>query len=124
MKGNLKPNLKNSAAMKQLAHLYIEFANHNYNRWSALFEYSIEEKLQLPQFYNKKIDELFTIIKKVVKYFIKDASVCLNHTKIIWASIHSIFILSLTKKLNVVGLNAVEELTSQLVGNYLRGIDK
>ena len=124
MKGNLEPNLKNSAAIKQLAHLYIEFASQNYNRWSALFEYSIPEELQLPEFYNKKIDELFAIIKDVLKSFIKDDSACLKHAKIIWASIHGICILSLTKKLNVAGLNSVEELTSQLVDNYLRGIDK
>ncbi|NBX52030.1 MAG: TetR/AcrR family transcriptional regulator [Proteobacteria bacterium] len=124
MKGNLEPNLQNSAAIKQLAHLYIEFASQNYNRWSALFEYSIPEELQLPEFYNKKIDELFAIIKDVLKCFIKDDSACLKHAKIIWASIHGICILSLTKKLNVAGLNSVEELTSQLVDNYLRGIDK
>jgi AcrR family transcriptional regulator len=124
LRKNLKSDLKRSAAIKQLAHLYIEFASQNYNRWSALFEYSIPEELQLPEFYNKKIDELFAIIKDVLKCFIKDDSECLKHAKIIWASIHGICILSLTKKLNVAGLNSVEELTSQLVDNYLRGIDK
>ena len=124
VKKNLKPNLKRSAAIKQLAHLYIEFASQNYNRWSALFVYSIPEDLQLPEFYSKKIDELFAIVKDVFKGFVKDESASLKHTKIIWASIHGICILSLTKKLNVAGLNSVEELTGQLVDNYLRGIVK
>lgn len=122
IKTNLKPNLKSSSAIKQLAHLYIEFASQNYNRWSALFEYSIPENLQLPEFYSKKVDELFAIIKDVLNSFIKNESKCLKHAKIIWASIHGICILSLNKKLNIAELSSVEDLTSQLVDNYLRGI--
>ncbi|MBU6339057.1 MAG: TetR/AcrR family transcriptional regulator [Rickettsiales bacterium] len=124
IKKNLKSSLKNSAAIKQLAHLYIKFASQNYNRWSALFEYNIPESLELPDFYGKKIDELFEMVEEVLINLIRKKTERLKHAKVIWASIHGICILSLTKKLNVEGINSVEELTNQLVHNYLRGIDK
>ena len=49
--------------IKNLAALYISFANENYNRWSALFEFNLPQNTPLPDWYSDKIKELFLIIE-------------------------------------------------------------
>lgn len=121
---NLNPKLKNTKAIKQLAKLYIEFAHKNHNSWSALFEYNIPSELDLPEWYNQKIEGLFSIFENLLSEFISKRSEALKHAKVIWASIHGICVLSLTQKLNVVGAQSVEVLTDSLIENYLRGLEK
>lgn len=118
----VNPKLKGEKAVKELAKLYIEFAHKNYKSWSALFEYNIPSDLELPKWYNERIENLFKIIGDILSHFISKKSEALKHAKVIWASIHGICVLSLTQKLNVVGKESAEDLTNSLIENYLRGI--
>ena len=120
----LDPKLKNAKAIKQLARLYIDFAHKNRNSWSALFEYNITSELDLPEWYNQRIEKLFSIVESILSEFISKKSEALKHSKVIWASIHGIYALSLTKKLNVADTASVEILTDSLIENYLRGFEK
>lgn len=118
----VNPKLKGEKAVKELAKLHIEFAHKNYKSWSALFEYNISSNLDLPKWYNERIENLFEIIGDILSHFINKKSEVLKHAKVIWASIHGICVLSLTQKLNVVGKESAEDLTNSLIENYLRGI--
>ena len=120
----LDPKLKNAKAIKQLARLYIDFAHKNRNSWSALFEYNITSELDLPECYNQRIEKLFSIVESILSKFISKKSEALKYSKVIWASIHGIYALSLTKKLNVADTASVEILTDSLIENYLRGLEK
>ena len=120
----LDPKLKNAKAIKQLARLYIDFAHKNRNSWSALFEYNITSELDLPEWYNQRIEKLFSIVESILSKFISKKSEALKYSKVIWASIHGIYALSLTKKLNVADTASVEILTDSLIENYLRGLEK
>lgn len=124
IESNMNPKLKNEKAVKQLAKLYIDFAHKNHNSWSALFEYNIPAELELPKWYDEKIQKLFGIVENILLRFISKKSEALMNAKVIWASIHGICILSLTKKLSVTGIESVEILTNSLVENYLRGLEK
>ena len=66
----LNPKLKNAKAIKQLANLYIDFAYKNRNCWGALFEYNIPPELDLPEWYSKKIEKLFSIVESLLSEFI------------------------------------------------------
>jgi AcrR family transcriptional regulator len=120
----LNSKLKNAKAVKQLAKLYIDFAHKNHNSWSALFEYNVPSELDLPEWYNQRIENLFSIVEGLLSEFISKKSEALKHAKVIWASIHGICVLSLTQKLNVAGTESVEVLTDSLIENYLRGLEK
>ena len=120
----LSPKLKNANAIKHLAKIYIDFAHKNYNSWSALFEYNILSELKLPEWYSQKIENLFSITEGLLSEFIVKKSEALKHAKVIWASIHGICVLSLTRKLNVTRAESVEVLTDSLIENYLRGLEK
>jgi AcrR family transcriptional regulator len=119
----LNPKLKGMKAVKQLAHLYIEFAHNNRNSWSALFEYVIPAELELPEYYSQGIENLFGIVESILVEFIDKKSDALKHAKVIWASIHGICILGLTQKLNVAGTDPMEVLADSMIENYLRGIN-
>ena len=120
----LDPKLKNAKVIKQLARLYIDFAHKNRNSWSALFEYNITSELDLPEWYNQRIEKLFSIVESILSKFISKKSEALKYSKVIWASIHGIYALSITKKLNVADTASVEILTDSLIENYLRGLEK
>ena len=119
---NMNPKLKNTNAIKQLAKLYTEFAHANYKNWNALFEYTSPSPL--PAWYNEKTEGLFVIVENILSGFISKKSDAGKHAKIIWASIHGICILSLTKKLDVAGTKSIENLTDLLIENYLLGLTK
>ena len=124
LENNANPKLKNAAAVKNLAKLYIEFAQKNNNCWSSLFEYNVPEELELPGWYQERIQGLFEVVEKILSEFIDQKSEALQHAKVIWASIHGICVLNLTKKLNVAGAASAEVLTDSLIENYLRGLQK
>jgi len=118
---NINTNLDGIVAIKQLAKLYIKFANNNYNRWSALFEHVMPPNSKLPEWYNKKIEDLFNIIESILSKLIDQKSDTLKHAKIIWASVHGICILSFTNKINIIGSDSVENISDCMIENYLIG---
>lgn len=121
---NMNPKLKGANAIKQLARLYAEFAHTNYKNWNALFEYTSPSESALPAWYDEKIEGLFIIVENILSGFISKKSDAGKHAKVIWAGIHGICILSLTKKLDVAGTKSIETLTDMLIENYLLGLSK
>jgi AcrR family transcriptional regulator len=114
--------LRGVKAVKKLAKIYIEFAINNRNSWAALFEYNIPDNVELPEWYNGRVDNLFGIVESALSEPSNPKSNMLKHAKVIWASIHGICILGLTQKLNVVGTDSMENLANCLIENYLKGI--
>lgn len=110
------------AAIKQLAYRYIEFAQNNYNRWSALFEHRPPKGEGPPAWYKQEIKKLFDIVERHFEEIISDKNQVAVAAKSIWASIHGICELSLSGKLDTVGVKSMQELTDSLIDNYLRGL--
>ena len=108
--------------IKKLADLYIEFSNIDYHRWSALFEYNLTQNEELPDWYKVKIDGLFEFIKTPLLNIVKDPLLAEKHSQILWASIHGICVLSLSKKLDAENIEATKSLADLLVTNYLSGL--
>lgn len=109
-------------AVKQLAEGYIDFAQNNYNRWSALFEHNLPKGEELPQWYDANIKRLFGIVERHFEDIIADKKQAEIAAKTVWAGIHGICQLSLTGKLDTVGVKSIKELTDSLIYNYLKGI--
>jgi AcrR family transcriptional regulator len=120
----INPKLKGVKSIKQLAKLYIEFAHNNRNSWGALFEYIPPAELELPEWYNKEVNDLFGIVESILSNFIPKKSDISKHAKIIWASIHGICILGLTQKLNITGSESMETLADCMIEHYLQSLEK
>lgn len=108
-------------ALHDLAKAYITFAKNDYHRWSALFEHNLPQGQPLPDWYLKEVNQLFTIVER---YFagIVDAQKVETSAKTIWAGVHGICQLSLSGKLDTIGVKSIEELTDSLINNYVRGL--
>lgn len=123
MAGFLEKKVKGSdeEAIKHLAYGYIEFAQNNYNRWSALFEHRLPNGEEVPAWYQQHIKKLFDMVEQYFEEIISDKKQAEVAAKTIWAGIHGICQLILTGKLDTVGVKSMQELTDSLIDNYIKG---
>lgn len=114
---------KGVEAIKDLATLYIRFAQEHYNGWSALFEFNLPQHTPLPKWYTEKVRALFSLVEAPLLPLLQEnAKEAERVAKILWASIHGICQLSLTGKLDNVGAEPAEILTNTLIDNFMRGL--
>lgn len=118
----LDPKLKEEEAIKQLARLYIDFATKNHNSWGALFDYRLPLKQKLPYWYKEKIEELFSIIERVLTKFIKKKSEASRQAKLIWATVHGIGALGLTEKLDDIEAGSARIMIDSWLKIYFLGL--
>lgn len=106
-----------------LAKAYLTFASENFNRWAMLFEHRLSESETLPDWYTVKIERLFQILEEpmrqmatgLTEHQIKQAA------RALWGGIHGVCLLSLTGKMDTVGVEDAEEALLLLVENFIRG---
>jgi len=112
------PSQKN---IKILAHAYKKFAEKNYNRWSSLFEYNFPTEKEMPDWYVEKIATLLSIVEEQLVDKIKDKKDAKTSAKVLWAGIHGVCILGLTRRLDISGKVSVDSLIDNLLDNYFDG---
>ena len=107
----------------ELAKAYLAFASEHFNRWSMIFEYRVAEDAVSPAWYQQKVDALFKPLETQIKRLTPAASEqqTMRAARALWSGIHGVCILSLTGKLDAVGINDVENTITLLVENFLRG---
>ncbi len=119
----LSKQINGKSTIKKLASCYINFAEHNYNRWRALFNHSLPSNTSLPDWYEKKIKKLFSILEAPLLPLVNNNSKKAKQAaQTIWASIHGICELGLTDKLDIVGTTSIQTLTDSLIDNYIAGV--
>lgn len=120
---HMESNAQGIDTIKNLATLYIRFANENYNSWNALFEFSFQQNTVLPDWYIDKIKTLFILVEiPLMPIFGEDTKAAEHTAKVLWASIHGICQLGLTGKLDAVETQSVQVLTDSLIEHYMRGL--
>ena len=119
---NMDAQSEDFVQIKQLANLYIDFSKFDYNRWSAVFEYKLLNNVELPNWYKTKINSLFEFIQKPLLNIIKNDFLAQKHSKILWAGVHGICSLDISKKLYLCDTESPKSLTDLLITNYLSGL--
>lgn len=121
----LQPDPDKSAEhnIEELAKTYLRYASSHYNRWSMIFEHKQGKNEAIPDWYGQKIEEVF---REFEAQFEKLAPVCPDNeikrvARALWAGIHGICILSLSGKLDIVGIADVEASVVLLVRNFISG---
>ena len=107
----------------QLAKTYLSFASQNFNRWRMIFEHQLAEDEVVPDWYQQKVDDIFSLVEQQFKLLPT------SHTeeqsqlaaRALWSGVHGVCTLSLTGKLDLVGVNNVENTVVLLVDNFIRG---
>jgi AcrR family transcriptional regulator len=120
-----KGKREGAAGIRQLALSYLAFAREHYFRWSALFEHNLPQGTPLPDWYAVKIQELFRQVEEMLLPLVggkpKQAA---EAARVLWASIHGIYALGLSGKLDTVGAGSVEGMVTSLIDHYLEGLTK
>jgi AcrR family transcriptional regulator len=109
--------------IETLARAYLSYASQNFNRWRNIFELPLSADVKTPDWYQKKVDNVFAVVEEQFKEFVPELSE--NHSKraarALWCGIHGICALSLTDKQDKAGINDIEEAIVLLVRNFMRG---
>jgi AcrR family transcriptional regulator len=109
--------------IEALAKAYLLYASRNFNRWRMIFEHRLPEQAEIPDWYQAKVDQVF---RKMEAQFARLTPQCdeiqrKRAARALWGGIHGICELSLTGKMDLVGVHDVEESVSLLVRNFIRG---
>jgi AcrR family transcriptional regulator len=120
-----KARKEGAAGIRQIASLYLAFARAHYYRWSALFEHTLPPGTPLPAWYAARIQELFHQVEDMLLPLVggkqKQAA---EAARVLWASIHGIYALGLSGKLDTVGAGSVEAMMTSLIDHYLEGLTR
>lgn len=117
------PDCEPERCIEELAKIYLRYANRNFNRWSMIFEHRLPKDVEVPEWYRVKVEHVFS---RFEAQFAKLAPGCADAeqkrvARALWGGIHGISILSLSGKLDIVGVEDVEESVVLLVRNFIRG---
>lgn len=117
------PDCGSDQCVEELSKIYLRFASRNYNRWSMIFEHRLPQGIKVPDWYQEKVEHVF---KRFEAQFARLAPGCPEAEKkkvarALWGGIHGISMLSLSGKLDIVGVDDVEESMILLVRNFISG---
>lgn len=106
----------------ELAMTYYRFAKEYHNLWKNLFEFNLPLDEDYPDWYEKKLNNIFAlIISALGKEFGDNINKHIT-SRILWASTHGICELYLSQKANRVQLGNIKDLITDFVNNYFKGI--
>ena len=109
--------------IEQLAKTYLLYAEQNFNRWNMIFEHRMSEDEVVPAWYQQKIDHVFSVVELQFKNLstTHTEEQSQQATRALWSGIHGICTLSLTGKLDLVGVKNVENTVVLLVDSFIKG---
>ena len=110
-------------AVVELALNYQDFASHNFNRWSMIFEHRLPDHVEIPQWYQHKVDGMFSRVEDLLSRLQPDCPEqdMQRAARALWSGVHGICILSLSGKSDVIGVKDVQSNVVLLVENFIRG---
>ncbi|MEE9354489.1 MAG: TetR/AcrR family transcriptional regulator [Methylococcaceae bacterium] len=119
----IKINPDPEASIFALCKGYAKFADEHFNFWIMLFSYQSAKPEPLPDWYQEKVNQPFIkfeiFFQKIAPQ--KNQVEIKNASRTVWAGVHGVCLLALAKKLELVGLEGVEDSIDMLVGNFLAG---
>ncbi len=111
------------ATMLELGCRYVTFSHDHYHLWSTLLEYPRHQGVELPAWYQAKVDRIFTIIGKVILPLVAgDAAKAEMAGKVLWSGFHGISALAIRGRLSSMHTEAAQVMVASLVRHYLSGL--
>jgi AcrR family transcriptional regulator len=108
----------------RIAHAYLAFTRENPRLWNLLFEHHMPAGIDLPAWYQQKLEGLMGHIERALAaHFEPGREGDLRRaSRVLWAGVHGITSLSTADKLSVVTTETAGRLIDDLVGTYLAGL--
>lgn len=110
-------------SLEVLSKLYLEYANRNYNRWSLIFEHRLPPGSEVPAWYRNNIERVFNRFETEFALLGPEKGFQKNRqaARALWAAIHGITMLSLSGKLDIIGVDDAEKSLLLLVRSFISG---
>jgi AcrR family transcriptional regulator len=109
--------------LRQLAARYIKFVTQNHRLWNAVFEHSLPDKQELPEWYEDSVSRLLALADRALVSLIpNDTERRLHEAHVLWAGLYGIASLGSANKLALT--EAPEQMVDSLICNYLAGLRK
>ncbi len=107
-------------AIRILANCYLNFAQKNPYRWQLIFQHKMPGE-ELPDWQNRRINNLTTMLESQVSAMtqISEAKEIEKISRVLWAGVHGITLLSVDDKLFADDGISGNELIDNLLENYL-----
>ena len=116
---------KKPLSINALAKFYIKYSASHYNEWSALFEHTMHDSADIPDWYITKMRRFFDLVESLVSPYVGGNKKSTRRAaRVLWAGIHGICVLSFSKKLDLVESESTAVLAKSFVDNYLRGLQR
>ncbi len=108
-------------SLEALADIYIKYASQNLNRWSLVFEHRLPENVEIPYWYQKKIDKLYSQFEEQFAALAPGLSSrqCRQTALAFLGGIHGICSLILTSQLAGFNDNDLEESVILLIRRFV-----
>lgn len=106
-----------------LAISYLTFARQNYNRWRMIFDHQLASNESVPDWYQQKVNDIFSLVELQFQQLSTSHSEeqSKQAARALWSGIHGICTLSLTGKLELLGVDNIDETVTLLVNNFIAG---
>jgi AcrR family transcriptional regulator len=107
----------------ELAKVYLDYANNNFNKWSMIFEHRLKRDAEIPEWYQSRVDTLFRHVEDLfskidpsrTEHEIKQAA------RSLWGGVHGVCILSMTGGFDVVRIKDIEESVVLVAECFVKG---
>lgn len=107
-------------ALYQLAYCYLEFAHANPYRWQLIFDHNMNGE-ELPQWQAQRIENMTGMLEGLLKQLSpeRDDSEILQASRVLWAGVHGITLLSVDDKFFAAEPIDGKKLIADLMSRYL-----
>lgn len=123
VQSNLSEDTNDLEALKSIGFTYLDYAIKNHNLWIALVEYQRPDKIEIPDWYQSKVDDAFSIsIKYILPYVNHNLEEAVNVSRILWGGVHGVCILGLTGRIGKLSDEILKYKVDNLIENYLSGL--
>lgn len=111
--------------LQALAEAYIQYAVQHNARWNLLFDISVEEGQELPDWYQEKLTRLFERVESALQGLgERDSQDIQRAARVLWASVHGICMLKIRNRLDLAGGQSTEEMAGMLIEYFLQGFQQ
>ena len=109
--------------LNTLALHYHKFAAENLRRWRILFQPSISEETEQPDWYKEKLERLFNPLEILFRQLNPQAQEDQIRlaAKTMWCGVHGVCLLALNGSLGRAGFENTESAVTLLVDNFIQG---
>lgn len=108
--------------MVRLAEAYLNFAETHQRQWAAVFRHTLPEGYDIPDWYQARIDALFSLIENGIRTLApkRNRQSIQGASRTLWSGVHGICILHTGNKLFSQRIASAQSLVQSLVKHYLR----